>query len=160
MLLQQTGATSCGRTFCAGPEQAGEAGAELQGRMKLMTICSMSKGALARLTGALLQQKSWLLPLEMCSKCSCCPAAEMGKGQGRTLTPMHVASPSHLPSLYVPPVPASCGTCRKPGWVQQAGETGRGKQQCPTSSRSILISAFLNHRHGFVCGISAMRFRN
>lgn len=56
------------------------------GRMKLMTVCSMSKGALARLTGPLLQQKSWLLPLEMCSKCSCCPAAEMGKGWGRTLT--------------------------------------------------------------------------
>lgn len=68
-----------------------------------MTICSMSKAVLARPTGVFLQ----LLPD--------CWAGE-GTGQAPLTT---------LPSPCIPPVAAPCGTCREPGWAQQAGKAGK-----------------------------------
>lgn len=129
------------------------------GRMKLLRVCSMSKGALARLTGAFLQQKSWLLPLEMGSKCSCCLADGMGKGWGRTLTqllwlPIQPGQSLHSPSARVM-------------WdLQKArlGPAGWGSEQGQPAVPDFLPLCINQHfsesQTWFGCGISTMRFRN
>lgn len=94
------------------------------------------------------------LPLEICSKClwRCAQNAAAtwlldGQGIGQEPHTSAVSSHAVCPVSAFPPWQHHA-ECREPGCVLQAGEAGRGKQQCPTSSCPRLISTFLNHRRG------------
>lgn len=83
---------------------------------------------------------------------------ELAPGPGKgTFLPLLVASTCHPMGLCLSPEP--------PGGLQRATPAPESRlvaagstQQWPACSCSILISTFLNHRRGFVCGVSSARF--
>lgn len=123
-----------------------------------MTCCSMSKVMLAGLTvGIAAAEVPAAAPGDVFEG-SCCQLLGWKKD------PHADACGFAVPSARSLPYPVLAGITQD---LQKArltpasrGELGRSKRSCRASSRSVLISAFLNHRRGFVCGISTMRFRN
>lgn len=123
-----------------------------------MTPCSMSKGALAGLTGDVAAAEVLAAASGGVFGSSCCRLLGWGKDPHANARAFPVPSAGSLPSPSAGRHRTDLQKARltPAGW----GETGRSKRQCLASSCSVLISGFLNHRRGFVCGTSTMRVRN